>query len=434
MTAIVQIEGREAIPVRAIPFITGWGLSPLDVANHFARIDSAPFGFFDDVFTYHIQADSPVKMLPKEWDAVRADLLALEAKTKAKHEDESIGYAAWRKDSVGLLPAAVFVFKDEFEKGWARKFQIAEYQEQREGEHALNYSPLFPAGMLEVVMGGFGVSEQKNWRDLLKEKRVVSKAPPPITPVRGRASPMKQLRAQKQNAPDWSFWRLKAYVKDWAAAALSIGIDPDSLKHNPNAWMSGTGKTSFLGQSFINDEQERQFDKRYRLAMEWGQEHGDKVKYFNTGEIELKGFAAWAVENELPVPGEFANLFDAGQSVFKLGTTTKPASNLDLDYVERKDLIEGFKVETDEGENKRWWENRFKSLSRNTPRGLADAIEDKKIGKTGSHLFNPAAVACWLLEEGKLTEKELLRAIRQNPKFAPFIDQFMLCVKDDAGA
>ena len=40
MNVVVLIDGREAIPVRAIPFVTGWWLSPDLLARSFAHPDS----------------------------------------------------------------------------------------------------------------------------------------------------------------------------------------------------------------------------------------------------------------------------------------------------------------------------------------------------------------------------------------------------------
>lgn len=327
MTILVKVKGRESIPVRAIPFITGWGMSPLDVANHLARIDGAPFGFLDDMFAYHLQSGSAVKVLPKEWDSVRAELMALEAEIKAKHQDEDAGYAAWRKESVLRLPAAVFVFKDEFEQGWARKFQIKEFQEQREGEHALNYTPMFLDGMRDMAMKGFESATSQDWREALKEKRVISKAPPPIKPTRGVGvgSVSRGVWAKEQTKPDWANWRLRTFATIWEAAALATDIDPRSMKPLQQTWMGGTSKQFFLKSSFMNAEQERKFENNYSLIVDWAKTHGDKVRHHNTGEIELKEFAAWAGDNELQVPEEFAALSNVSKPAIPTGKPPTPS-------------------------------------------------------------------------------------------------------------
>lgn len=160
MSCLAKIDGRDAVPVRAIPYITGWNWSPLDVARQLARTDGSPFSVLDDVFAYHRQGRAPTRMLPKEWDAVMVGLEALEVRIRAKQQREESGYAEWRLLSVPLLPEGVFVFKDQFEKGWARQYQIPEAADKREGDRELNYEPLIPAAMRGLVMAGF---EKDRW-------------------------------------------------------------------------------------------------------------------------------------------------------------------------------------------------------------------------------------------------------------------------------
>lgn len=104
---------------------------------------------------------------------------------------------------------------------------------------------------------------------------------------------------------DWGFWRLRAYVKDWEAAALSVGLNPDAMQHHPQAWMAGTGKPIFTAKSFVSSDQEREFSKRYRLVVDWVRSHGDHVRHFNGNEVSLRGFARWVIEAGLSVPLEF---------------------------------------------------------------------------------------------------------------------------------
>lgn len=128
--------------------------------------------------------------------------------------------------------------------------------------------------------------------------------------------------------PDWDFWRLRKFVKDWEAAALSIGIDPDSMKHHPQAWMAGAPRAIFIRSSFTNKEQEGMFDKRYRLAEEWGKTNGDRVRYFNSGEIELAPFGRWATAKRLSVPAEFAEMVTGNIEQLATGEDAGPATNI----------------------------------------------------------------------------------------------------------
>lgn len=232
-------------------------------------------------------------------------------------------------------------------------------------------------------------------------------------------------------------------MKDWEAAALSLGIDPDSMKHNPYAWMAGAGsKASFQKQSFLSAQEEVEFDKRYRLVIDWVRQRGDRVRHHNTGEVPLTGFASWVVEKCLPSNPEFESFAvarggrpdepastpcNAGEAE-STGLETTPSvigMSKAAPFVERKDLVLGFDI------GRKWWDNKFKSLSRNTPRWLADAVEDKRPGPRGANLFNPAVVALGLLQERVQTKNELLTAMRANNKFAPFVEQFKLGLDTD---
>jgi hypothetical protein len=143
----------------------------------------------------------------------------------------------------------------------------------------------------------------------------VSKAPPPGKPVSGISRHYSSKRPQAAVVPiDWVFWRLHRFVEDWQAAALSLDINPDSLLHHPQAWMAGSRKALFSSSSFLNDAQEREFDKRYRLVAAWAREHGDKVRYFNTGEVELASLATWFAENDIDISAEIRSLGEAAAS------------------------------------------------------------------------------------------------------------------------
>lgn len=66
----VVIGGREALPVRAIPYITGWTMSPDMVAAGLAITDLARR--LEKIAAYHLLTDGSIAaMLPKEWDALR---------------------------------------------------------------------------------------------------------------------------------------------------------------------------------------------------------------------------------------------------------------------------------------------------------------------------------------------------------------------------
>src|SRR3989338_5151051 len=152
----VVIDGREAIPVRAIPFITGWKMAPDMVASALARTDLAQR--LEKVPAYHLLPDgSFAPMLPKEWDGIQADLQILSDKLKAKDQIDNESYPDWRRLSVPLLPPGVFVWKDEFEKSFAYVYSPKRMTipDERPGDRELNFSPMIPPELREIIAEGF---------------------------------------------------------------------------------------------------------------------------------------------------------------------------------------------------------------------------------------------------------------------------------------
>jgi hypothetical protein len=157
---VVQIDGRHAIPVRAIPYVTGWKLSPDELAQQLGRRASPGFARLKSVAAYHVQAGFPVKMLPKEWDACIAQLAGFAADVGDKFPNDTNGsqrYAAWRDGSAELLPAGAFVWRDEFEADFYRDFspEAVTFSFERPGDVELIYSPLVSEYMRAAMLAGF---------------------------------------------------------------------------------------------------------------------------------------------------------------------------------------------------------------------------------------------------------------------------------------
>lgn len=128
-----------------------------------------------------------------------------------------------------------------------------------------------------------------------------SKAPPPITGVRGGRSFSPQPPTTAR-APDWEFWARLPCVRVWEACALSLNIDPDSMQHSPGGWMAGPGHGPiFEARSFPSREAEEQFSKRRRLLTQSiGNPAHFRLHSIIMGdparcEIYLSEFSAWAM-------------------------------------------------------------------------------------------------------------------------------------------
>jgi len=148
MNVVFCISGREAIPVRAIPYVTGWDVSPDMVAQSLANSSD---GVRLDRLTasqYHVDG-SHTPILPKEWDGIEDLLRGLSASLEAKNSNRDITRPQWLKESIPLLPAGVFVWRDELEKSWLRfSAQTSTRKGERPNDGMLNFSPMIPDALL----------------------------------------------------------------------------------------------------------------------------------------------------------------------------------------------------------------------------------------------------------------------------------------------
>ena len=260
------------------------------------------------------------------------------------------------------------------------------------------------------------------WRKEQAKKRItkpgnehlrLSKAPPPITPNRGfKAYGVTTRITPPAKTPDWDFWLNMPEVKLWQAVALSMNIDPDSLKHSGTAWMAGPGKWSiFTNDSFSSSEQQIIFDKRLRLlvankSVKNGFSPGtlsmDDPAYHSVRQSE---FSPWAQSIGWDIPAELAAMArkhgeQAGAPAAQNDAPVTPAKVSPGDTAEDDDseaqladLFDPVTVPTLEkmfpagGKWKQWAER----AKRN---GL-----DKC--RTGRGRFNPYLAAEWFLLQGE---------------------------------
>lgn len=113
MKITISIDGRDAIPVRAIPLITGWHLSPDVIAHTFARCGDGHDWRLRGISAY-MQDSTNGKTLRVEPDTWGPYCIALES-LDAQLQEGVEGKEDWRQQSVSKLPARAFVWSDEFE-------------------------------------------------------------------------------------------------------------------------------------------------------------------------------------------------------------------------------------------------------------------------------------------------------------------------------
>jgi hypothetical protein len=110
---VVVIEGREAIPVRAIPLLSNWRfMSPDVVAHVLGDTGGTNVSIFGDMQSGRL-SDGKVLPMNKDWWAQfpLGDLKALSEKIKASESSPEAGQSEWKKRSLSELPAGVFVWK-----------------------------------------------------------------------------------------------------------------------------------------------------------------------------------------------------------------------------------------------------------------------------------------------------------------------------------
>lgn len=182
---LVQVAGREAVPVRAIPFITGWSLAPDALAHDLARDTAAPFGHLTNTKAFVLNGGNPQPVLVKEWDGVVATLAGFEAGLKQTHGQGDAGYSLWLREAAAKLPAGVFLWRDDFESDYARGAARL-VGDAREGERDLTYTPMLDEDLRAMVLQGFpGASNAKSdeSRNELPERVAVANPESPEAPM-----------------------------------------------------------------------------------------------------------------------------------------------------------------------------------------------------------------------------------------------------------
>jgi hypothetical protein len=105
--------GREALPVRAIPYVTGWDrFTPVALVRYLAQVPERFTELSKPLTAYVMRDGKPVVVPVDAWDRVLRILESFEA--QAGPVTDPSGDAAWLEHAAEKLPAGVFVWSDEF--------------------------------------------------------------------------------------------------------------------------------------------------------------------------------------------------------------------------------------------------------------------------------------------------------------------------------
>lgn len=189
MNVIILIDGREAIPIRAIPFLTDWTALPPQILAASLCQYLEP-GVIQDLKSYKLDGIAITLIKPISWVNIEGDLRELEVLLNTKNAPTR----EWRIQSVLLLPPSAFVWKDEFEDHFAQTFTdinndsgVSWLANLDDAHHdfGFDYSPLIEPELESSVMEGFVSSVTKSDSGEAADRveyRRLSEPPVPATP------------------------------------------------------------------------------------------------------------------------------------------------------------------------------------------------------------------------------------------------------------
>lgn len=169
MNVVLNIDGRKAIPVRALHFVAGRDkegmscVSPDEIAQAAAHQDCATHGV--PLNTYQVVDGVPRLVAPAQWPQFVIALEALSARLSAEQHSHLEGYARWKDEAISLLPAGVFVWLDEFQEWFSRtRPLLLDVNDSSDGgghldlryeSDELHLHPLIPAQLRHSIREGF---------------------------------------------------------------------------------------------------------------------------------------------------------------------------------------------------------------------------------------------------------------------------------------
>ncbi|HOK10974.1 MAG TPA: hypothetical protein PK221_01790 [Ottowia sp.] len=124
MKVVVSIDGRDAIPVRAIPLLTDWHvLSPDVCAEIFSGRKDTTVQYMEGLKSYRLVNGAVQQVPDREWENwIERQLAACSERIRNDEAGHETGYQQWRSESLLILPAGVFVWRDEFEAAFQAEY------------------------------------------------------------------------------------------------------------------------------------------------------------------------------------------------------------------------------------------------------------------------------------------------------------------------
>ena len=177
MSVIIKIEGREAIPVRAIPLLTYWKTVRPDALAQ-ALAGDEHFYPFEGMKAHRVNGGAVIRQT--YWESLARELRALSDTIRTTEINHETGLQQYRIESLKKLPPSVYLWLDEFATAHARHYrlnnivhsinedveeiELTEEQAHRLTEKrldcvTLDLDPMADASLLALAMEGFELTK-----------------------------------------------------------------------------------------------------------------------------------------------------------------------------------------------------------------------------------------------------------------------------------
>lgn len=168
MNVVLTIEGREAIPLRAVAYVCYWNAEPNEIASACATPPTKEIGGYSirnrhSLPTYLVSRGAHRPMQPVEWEPFLLELECLEKGLKADERTDDENWARCRKQAVLQLPDGAFVWLDEFQRWFSNTRPLKDAVTlSNDGEDdsfenesdSLNLDPFIPPELREAIFSG----------------------------------------------------------------------------------------------------------------------------------------------------------------------------------------------------------------------------------------------------------------------------------------
>jgi hypothetical protein len=212
MNVIIQINGREAIPVRALPWLNPRRFSAQDVAEALAH--DKGFESFAGIDAHYLEDGAIQPVHVNEWG--ESVTISIE-----EFAERDLPQAEWEELSLTALLAGVFVWRDEWEPAYNRSpygpdalAALGDAADEEDvAKRTLNFAPLIPPELVKLVMEGFTQCEAQA---PAPAQTAAAPAPVPVLTESARDAPEKEWHLMA--TPDAlcaAFGTFTGMNKDW---------------------------------------------------------------------------------------------------------------------------------------------------------------------------------------------------------------------------